>query len=191
MFISFETWKTLTGAQLKSFKGISYKLFLCLLNFLGINKYLWAVSHSRKEKSKQGQGWSLLKVSVFLLNTVTWLQAFLQSSFCYKWVEYCCENNSQQKFTRNLSLQLKEVPVTIPFWKHLSSEQMFRFSLVILLINSKEQAKKWGGYSSDVFGKEENKTVHPMQRVNEDHFWRWKPRKRDAFPYKENTLLLA
>lgn len=52
-------------------------------------------------KHKQGQGWSPLKVEIFLLNAVTQLQAFLQSSFCYKWVESCWENNSQHRVPKS------------------------------------------------------------------------------------------
>lgn len=61
---------------------ICHNLFLCLLDFFGINHDLWAISSSRKEESKWGGRWGFLEVEAVLLSATAQLQASLQSSFC-------------------------------------------------------------------------------------------------------------
>lgn len=73
---------------------------------------------------------------------MTQLQAFLQSSFCYKWI--ITGKTTHSKSVHKKFLKLKEAPVVILFWKILSSGQTICFSSLIVLINSKDQIKDKG-----------------------------------------------
>lgn len=177
-FASFGTIELCSGAFPSKQQPEKSEISSCcyLLETVSLsNEFLWneqefeSCQPYQEEKSKQGQRWSLLKVEIFLLSTVSQLRAFLQSSFCYKWVDYCWENNSQQKPSQETHLCNERGPCTRPFWKCLefSADIFLPFANFIDKLQRSDQANRRSDQQLESVWQREQ-TIHAVQWVSEE-----------------------